>query len=94
MANLEENLSVERARKDRELLQQFIKQDPENIMSAEFLTEHPTITFQVLAKAKLIDDRTWTEIADELKIAPTTLCSFFNRRLKKLMPYFKKYLQE
>ena len=61
-------------------------------MRAAFIKDRPFITFQVLARAKFIEDRSWTEIADELEIAPTTLCSFFYRHLKKMIPYFKKYL--
>ena len=36
--------------------------------------------FLILAKAKFIEDRDWTEIADKLNISATTLCSFFYRR--------------
>ena len=91
--NLDERLSVKNFADDERLLRQFIEQDPERLMGAEFVKNRPFITFQVLARAKFIEDRSWTEIADEFNIAPTTLCSFFNRRFKKLMPYFKKYLQ-
>ena len=90
--NLSEHLSVRESNGEEILLRQFIEQDPEKIMRAEFIKNRPAITFQVLAKAKFIEDRSWTEIAAEFKIAPTTLCSFFYRNLKKMTPYFKKYL--
>ncbi|VEP14384.1 conserved hypothetical protein [Hyella patelloides LEGE 07179] len=91
--DLDERLSVQKVSNDEVLLRQFIEQDPERLMGSEFVKNRPFITFQVLAKAKFIEERNWTELADEFDISPTTLCSFFNRRLKKLMPYFKKYLQ-
>ncbi|WP_019503668.1 hypothetical protein [Pleurocapsa sp. PCC 7319] len=91
--NLDNYLSVSDLSNDEELLRQFIENDPERLMGAEFVKNRPFVTFQVLAKARLIDNRSWAEIASEFDIASTTLCSFFSRRLKKLMPYFKKYLQ-
>lgn len=92
--NLDEFLSVRKVDSDEELLRQFIERDPERLMGAEFIKNRPFVTFQVLAIAKFVEDRSWTEIADEFNIPSTTLCSFFYRRLKKLMPYFKKYLEE
>lgn len=94
LANLEEQISIKNCSNDRSLLKQFIERDPERLMAAEFLQNRPFVTFHVLAKSKFIEDRSWAEIGTELDVAPTTLCSFFYRRLKKLMPYFKKYLQE
>lgn len=91
--NLSERLSVRESNDEELLLRQFIEQDPEKLMRTEFVKDRPEITFQILAKAKFIEDLSWTEIADKWDIAPTTLCSFFYRRLKKMTPYFKKYLQ-
>jgi DNA-directed RNA polymerase specialized sigma24 family protein len=79
---------------DVNLLRQFLKDDPENFMKEERLREKPEITFQYLALAKFVEDRTWEEISKNVGISIQTLCSFFNRRLHKLMPYFKKYLNK
>jgi DNA-directed RNA polymerase specialized sigma24 family protein len=79
---------------DANLLRQFLEDDPENLLQEERLREKPEITFQYLALAKFVEDRTWEEIGTDVDISIQTLCSFFNRRLRKLMPYFKKYLQE
>ena len=94
LANLEEQISVKNSSSNEDLLRQFIERDPERLLSAEFLQKKPFLTLQVIARAKLIEDRSWTEIATEFDVAPTTLSSFFYRRLKKLLPYFQKYLQE
>ena len=79
---------------DTELLRQFLENDPENLLKAEQLQGHPEVTFQWLAIAKFVKDRTWSEIAKSLGISVHTIYSFFYRRLQKLMPYFQKYLQE
>lgn len=94
LTNIEEQISEQNCSNDESLLRQFIERDPEGLMAAEFLQNKPLVTFQVLAKAKFIDDRSWAKIATEFDVAPTTLCSFFYRCLKKLTPYFKKHLQE
>ena len=94
LANLEEQISVKNLADDESLLRQFIERDPERLMAAEFIQNRPFLTFQVIAKAKFIEDCSWTEIAAKFDVAPTTLSSFFYRRLKKLMPYFQKYLQD
>ena len=90
--NLSERLSVSESDEEGLLLRQFIQQEPERLLRTEFMKDRPEISCQMLAKAKFIQDRSWSEIADECKIAPTTICSFFYRRLKKMTPYFKKYL--
>lgn len=94
LANLEEQISVSNLDDDASLLKQFIEQDPEGLMAAEFLQNRPSVTFQVLALTKFLEDRSWSQIAAEIDVPSTTLCSFFYRCLKKLMPYFQKYLHE
>lgn len=74
-------------------IQQFLQQDPEGHLQKQRLRERPEITFQQLAIAKFIEGKSWPEIAVELNISPQTLCSFFNRQLRALIPYFKKYLE-
>ena len=92
--DLDWDIPVEESLSDDRLLQQFLDEDPENLLKQEHLRERPDITFQWLAVAKFVQDRTWEEISGELDISIQTLCSFFNRRLQKLTPYFRRHLQE
>ncbi len=91
--DLEWDIPVEESLSDDRLLQQFLDEDPENLLTQEHLRERPEITFQWLAVAKFVQDKTWEEISTELDISIQTLCSFFNRRLQKLTPYFSRHLQ-
>jgi DNA-directed RNA polymerase specialized sigma24 family protein len=75
-------------------MRQFLQQDPEGLLQKQRLRERPEITFQELAIAKFTEGKSWTEIAKTLDISAQTLCSFFNRQLKILTPYFKKYLEK
>jgi hypothetical protein len=92
--DLDWDVFVEEPLSDDRLLQQFLDEDPEALLTQEHLHERPEITFQWLAVAKFGQDRTWEEISGELDISIQTLCSFFNRRLQKLTPYFRRHLQE
>ena len=94
IANLENYLSASNSANNEILLQKFIEQDPENLMVSIFIKDRPSLTFQIIAKAKLVEELTWTEIGNKFQVPPTTICSFFSRNLKRLTPYFKKYLQK
>jgi hypothetical protein len=92
---LEDSLiSEEQPLSDWQLLQQFLEEDPENLLRNEYIRGHPQASFQYIAIARLVEEKTWEEISTELNnMSIQTLCSFFHRRLRKLMPYFQKYLQ-
>lgn len=94
LEDLDRYFPVEESLSDNQLLREFLEDDPENLLKNEQIRDRPDITFQGLAIAKFVEDRTWEEIATQLNISLQTICSFFNRCLQKLMPYFKKYLQE
>lgn len=91
---LERDLPYEETMTQASLLRQFLEEDPENRLRTEYIEGWERVTFQFLALAKFVEDRTWTDIATDLGIPLQTLYSFFYRRLQKLMPYFRKYLQE
>lgn len=77
---------------ESEMLWQFLKEDPENRLK-EHIRDHPEATFQHMAIARL-EEKTWEEISAELNnLSIQTLCCFFNRQLRRLMPYFQKYLR-
>jgi DNA-directed RNA polymerase specialized sigma24 family protein len=92
--DLDLDIPVDETPSDAQALQKFLEEDPEDLLKAERLRERPEVTFQILILAKYVEDQTWESIADNLDISIQTLCSFFNRRLQKLMPYFHKYLQD
>ncbi|HEY9297855.1 MAG TPA: hypothetical protein VIQ31_16140 [Phormidium sp.] len=79
---------------ESEMLRQFLEEDPENLLKNEHIRGYPQATFQYIALARFALEKTWEEISIELNdLSIQTLCSFFHRRLHKLMPYFQKYLQ-
>lgn len=87
-------ISEEKTWSDFQLLQNFLEDDPENLLQHEHIRGYPLATFQYIAIARMVEEKTWEQISTELNnISIQTICSFFHRRLRKLMPYFQKYLQ-
>lgn len=93
LENIESYFQVDDPVSEEQLLKQFIEDDPEEKFSQESIRGYPTLTFQRIAKARLIEEKSWEMIAQEYNISLQTLCSFFHRRLKKFIPYFRKYLE-
>lgn len=79
---------------ETKLLEDFLETDPEKLLQKEHIRGRSDITFQKIAQAKYIQDQTWENLATQYNISCQTLHSFFGRKLQKLIPYFKKYLQE
>ena len=78
---------------ERQLLRQFLTDDPEGRLRAEHIRNRPDAHFQAIALARSVEHKSWEEIAAQFGISVQTLCSFFNRRLQKLRPHFQKYLR-
>jgi hypothetical protein len=91
--DLKLDIPVDETLSEPQLLRKFLQEDPEGLLQAERLRNRPDISFQFLALEKYVEDRTWKSMADEFDISVQTLCSFFDRRLQKLKPYFYKHLQ-
>lgn len=90
---LDNLVPVEKDVSDTQLLRQFLKDDPENLLQKP-LRGRPELTFQFLALARFAKGHTWTEISANHNVSVQTLCSFFNRQLRELLPYFRKYLED
>jgi DNA-directed RNA polymerase specialized sigma24 family protein len=77
---------------DGQLVRDFLRTDPENMLRTSHVTGRPDITFQKIVWAKFVDDKIWDDMAQEWDISISTLSSFYKRTLHKLKPYFQKYL--
>ncbi len=74
-------------------LQRLIEENPGNLFTKDHVKGQPRATFQFLAIAKIWNDQKWKEISSELNVPISSLCDFFNKRLKEFTPYFREYLQ-
>jgi DNA-directed RNA polymerase specialized sigma24 family protein len=92
--DLDLDIRVDETPSEAQALRKFLEEDPEGLLKAESLQKRADVTFQFLVLEKYVKDRTWESIANELDIPFSTLNNFFDRRLRKLKPYFLKYLAE
>lgn len=78
---------------NHQILRRFLEEDPENLLKRVHIQGRSDVTFQSLAIARYVYDESWENLSTNLGISIQTLCSFFNRQLRKLVPYFQKHLQ-
>lgn len=90
---LESDRSNDSYQEEALLLRKFLEEDPENFLGTTHIRGRPDITFQRLAWRKYVEDRSWGDLSQEFGISTQTLCSFFNRNLRKFKLYFDRHLQ-
>ncbi|QUY40370.1 sigma-70 family RNA polymerase sigma factor (plasmid) [Acaryochloris sp. 'Moss Beach'] len=87
------NIGIETSQtEDYENLRLFLENDPEQLLSTYSINNYPEITFQYLAIAHHIQGKTWTELSTQTGITIRNLSCFFQLKLRKLLPYFRRYL--
>jgi DNA-directed RNA polymerase specialized sigma24 family protein len=79
---------------EAKMLRQLLEEDPEHLFRTAHIRSRPDVTFQFLALARIVEDKSWDELSQSFGISPQTLCSFFKRNLRNFNPYFYKYLQQ
>lgn len=77
---------------DAEMLRELIEQDPDNIFRNTTVRGRPDITWQVIALARL-DDEKWETISQRFDKNISTLQSFFDRNLRNFGDDFRNKLQ-
>jgi DNA-directed RNA polymerase specialized sigma24 family protein len=90
--DLNRDLPATEPTSEADLVREFIRTDPENLLQQEQIRDRPDLTLQKIVWMRYVEDKTWEEMSAELNVGVSTLSSFFQRRLHKLKPYFKKYL--
>ncbi|MFM9264609.1 hypothetical protein [Tychonema sp. BBK16] len=77
---------------DTEILRELIEQDTDNIFRNTTVRGRPDITWQVIALARL-DDEKWETISQRFDKKISTLQSFFDRNLRNFGDDFRNKLQ-
>lgn len=73
---------------------EFLKEDPEGLLSKKLFRNNPKASFQAIALKKCEEEKTWEEIFRELELGNThgPVYQFYRRCCEEFIPYFKKYL--
>jgi hypothetical protein len=72
----------------------IVDENPGNMFTEECIQGNPKANFKFLATARIWEDRTWEDISKELKIPVSSLCEFYQKKLRQFIPYFREYLTE
>lgn len=89
--NLHEELIIDDDISDEEQLKQIIEADTENYLTNEIIQGHPQASLKVILML-LLAGKKWKEISEELGVPMTTASSFYQRRMRKIIAYVKKYI--
>ncbi|PAX53427.1 sigma-70 family RNA polymerase sigma factor [Brunnivagina elsteri] len=89
--NLQEELTIEDEISDEEQLKQIIEVDTENYLTNEIIQGHPQASLKAILLL-LLSGKKWKEISEELGVPMTTASSFYQRRVRKIIAYIKKYI--
>ncbi|NJR19248.1 MAG: sigma-70 family RNA polymerase sigma factor [Calothrix sp. CSU_2_0] len=91
LENLQEELTIEDEISDEEQLKQIIEIDTENYLTNEIIQGHPQANLKAILLL-LLAGKKWKEISEELGVPVTTASSFYQRRVRKIIAYIKKYI--
>ncbi|RUS93604.1 hypothetical protein DSM106972_095940 [Dulcicalothrix desertica PCC 7102] len=75
-----------------EILQEILREDPDNLFKVEHIKSHPQANFQAIALRRLAK-QSWNHMSDEWAIKVSTLSSFYQRCVKYFIPKIQEYYQ-
>ncbi|NJO63384.1 MAG: sigma-70 family RNA polymerase sigma factor [Richelia sp. RM2_1_2] len=74
-----------------EQLKEIIQQDSEGFLKSEYFSKYPQVNLQTILLMLLAEKR-WKEISQELGVPISTISSFYQRRMSKIIAYIQKYI--
>lgn len=76
---------------EQQQLKEIIENDPENVLKNDCIKDHPQANLQAILLL-VLNGKQWQEISEELKVPLSTASSFYQRRMRKIITYLKKYI--
>ncbi|MGB3265936.1 MAG: hypothetical protein WBA89_18485 [Microcoleus sp.] len=70
----------------------MIADDPDDVFQCEVMRKYPHVNFKLLLANKIIEEKSWQDISNELGVSVSSLSSFYLRGLEKFAPRFREYL--
>ncbi len=74
-----------------EQLKEIIQKDSEGFLKSEYLSKYPQVNLQTILLMLLAEKR-WKDISQELGVPISTISSFYQRRMNKIIDYIQKYI--
>ncbi|BAZ02763.1 hypothetical protein NIES37_67760 [Tolypothrix tenuis PCC 7101] len=88
---LNEDVPIEHEISDQEQLKEIIENDPEKFLSNEYIKGNPQASLKVILLL-ILEGKQWKEISEELKVPISTASTFYQRQMRNIVPYLKKYI--
>ncbi|BAY42120.1 hypothetical protein NIES2111_65160 (plasmid) [Nostoc sp. NIES-2111] len=88
---LNKDLPVDDEISEQEQLKEIIESDPQNFLSNEYIKGHPEASLKAILLL-VLEGKQWKEISEELGVPISTASSFYQRRMRKIIDYLKKYI--
>jgi RNA polymerase sigma factor (sigma-70 family) len=74
-----------------EQLKEIIQEDSEGFLRSEYLEKYPQVNLQIIL-LMLLSEKKWKEISQEFGVPISTISSFYQRRMSKIIDYIQKYI--
>ncbi|HIK04963.1 MAG TPA: sigma-70 family RNA polymerase sigma factor [Trichormus sp. M33_DOE_039] len=76
---------------EQQQLKEIIENDPEKILKNDYIQDYPQANLQVILLL-VLEGKRWKDISEELGVPISTASSFYQRRMRKIITYLKKYI--
>jgi RNA polymerase sigma factor (sigma-70 family) len=91
LEEINKDLPLENDISEQQQLKEIITNDPENILKNDYIKEYPHANLKVILLL-VLEGKKWKEISQELEVPISTASSFYQRRMRKIITYLKKYI--
>jgi len=68
-----------------------VPKDPDDYLIGEYIRDNRDVNLKVILEF-LLEGKKWKEISQDLGVPLSTLSSFYQRRMHKIVDYLKKYI--
>ncbi|WP_236145152.1 sigma factor-like helix-turn-helix DNA-binding protein [Nostoc sp. CMAA1605] len=76
---------------EQQQLREIIENDSENILKNDYIQGYPQANLKAILLL-VLEGKRWQEISEELGVSISTASSFYQRRMRKIITYLKKYI--
>jgi len=88
---IKKDFPVDNEISEQQQLKEIIENDPENVLENDCIKDHPQANLKAILLL-VLEGKQWKEISEELKVPLSTASSFYQRRMRKVITYLKKYI--
>lgn len=89
--DINKEINTENSVSRQEIVKEIIYKDPDKYLVSQHLRGHYEANLQAIL-ILLLEGKKWKEISQDLGVPLTTVSSFYQRKMHKIIDYLKKYI--